>query len=368
MLRYIPIVRWVGPLVTVGGFLALAFLVLTGRVDLTSLDQYRGGGGARIPAASPVKLEQLGERSDRSIRIASFHVTRFDEAKSADPESMSWLASIAMQFDLIAIQGVVAPPPESAAGERPAGPVQQLVELINRSGGRYRAVVSEPIGRGDEARAYAFLWDDQRIRLDADSAYVVRDDNDRMLREPMVATFQARTAASDGRRPFAFTLVNAHTDPDSVRELASPANELNVLDDVFHRVREFEYRRAETTDVILLGDLNAPAGRLGELGRIPSFVNVVSRAIANRPTTEIAAGTDPRNPDTRHPEADTRGPRPQGHILFDGRMTREATGRGGVVDLAADLEIDPEIAARLSDRSPVWAEFSAYAVDEPPPR
>lgn len=336
MLRYIPIVRWIGPLVTVGGFLAVAFLVLTGRIDLTSLDRYRGSGGASVPAVRQVKVEQLGERSDRSIRIASFHVTRFDEAKSADPETMSWLASIAMQFDLVAIQGVVAPPPESTAGERPAGPVQRLVELINRSGGRYRAVVSEPIGRGDEALAYAFLWDDQRIRWDADSAYVVRDDNDRMLREPMVATFQARTAASDGRRPFAFTLVNVHTDPESVRDLASPANELNVLDDVFHRVREYEYRRAQTTDVILLGELNSPAGRLGELGQIPSLVDIGSLANAN--------------------------------VLFDERMTREATGRGGVVDLAAELDIDPEVAARLSNQSPVWAEFSAYAVDEPSPR
>ena len=207
------------------------------------------------------------------------------------------------------------------------------------------------------------MWDDQRIRWDADSAYVVRDDNDRMLREPMVATFQARTAASDGRRPFAFTLINAHTDPDSVRDLASPANELNVLDDVFHRVREYEYRRAATTDVILLGDLNAPAGRLGELGRIPSIVDVVSLAIANRTPTTAATSAASQTADS-----DARRLGPRSHILFDERMTREATGRGGVVDLVADLGIDPETAARLSDQGPVWAEFSAYAVDEPSPR
>ncbi len=330
ILRHIPIVRWIGPAVTLAGILAAAYSVLTGRIDLTALDQYRG---VQPPAAvQPVNLESLGDKSDQTIRLATFNIQVFGDSKSSDAEVMPQLAKIVLQFDVVAIQEIRA---------QTSLPVERLVELVNRSGGRYRAVTSEPIGRTRTKEAYAFIWDEARVQWEPDSAYVVRDDNDRMHREPMVATFQARTASSDGRRPFRFTLINVHTDPDEVRDLASSENELNVLDDVFHRVREYEYRRTGQTDVILLGDLNAPADGLGELSEIPNLASIL--------------GDVPTN---------TRGTKTYDHILIDQEMTREFTGRAGVVDFVRDLKVGPELALRISDHLPVWGEFSAYQVDE----
>lgn len=329
ILRYIPFVRWIGPATTLAGFLATAYLVLAGRIDLTSLDQYRGVRPP--PLIQPVKLETLTAKSDETIRIASFHIQDFGEKKSSDPEVMPLLASIVLQFDVVAIQGVRAATSQ---------PVERLVELINRSGGRYRAVTSEPIGRTRSKEAYTFVWDEERIRWEPDSAYVVRDDNDRMHREPMVASFEARTTPSDGRRPFRFTLINVHTDLEGIHDLASPKNELSVLDDVFHRVREYEFQRSGMTDVIMLGTLHAPADGLGELGQVPNLISILGDA-----STII------------------RGTRTVDHILIDRQMTREFSGRSGVIDTSRDLGIGTDLALRLSDHFPVWGEFAAYDVD-----
>ena len=334
---YIPLVRWVGPGVTLAGILAAGYFVLTGRIDLSALDQYRGTPTQEVVA--PVKLQSLGEKTPETIRVASFNIQVFGRKKAGDLEVMQNLARIVTQFDVVAVQ-------EVRDANRSALPVEQLVDLIDRSGSRYRATISAPIGRTSQKESYAFVWDETRIRLVPDSAYVVRDDDDRMHREPMVATFQARTAPADGRLPFRFTLINVHTDPDEVpphTDAESPENELNVLDDVFNRVRDYEYALNRETDFILLGDLNVDGGNLGELGQIANVVSVAGNVVTN-----------------------TAGTKTYDHIVLDKTMTQEFTGRSGVVDFVGDLGLSPEDAERVSDHLPVWAEFSAYEAPSDP--
>lgn len=330
LLGRLPLIRWVGPALTLAGFLGVAYTVVSGRVDLTKLDRYRGVQPP--PSIRRTQLESIGGKSDQTVRIATFHIQVFGERKSSDPEVMPLLAQILLQFDVVAVQGIRA---------RNSLPVERLVELVNRSGSRYRAITSEPIGRDQPGESYAFVWDDERILWEADSAYIVRDDNDRMQRQPLVATFEARTAASDGRRPFRFTLINVRADPESRVSPDAPEHELNVLDDVFHRVREYEHARSGQTDVILLGALYEPADRLGDLGKVPFLTGVLT----GTPTT-------------------TRGTKVVDHILFDRRLTREFTGQAGVLDFVRDLGVSPEMALRVSDQLPLWAEFAAYQVDD----
>jgi deoxyribonuclease-1-like protein len=243
---------------------------------------------------------------------------------------MSQLARIVANFDLVAIQEVQSPQ---------AMPVPRLVDLINRSGGRYDATVSEPIGHTTYREQYAFVWDTTRIRMLPESAYVVRDNpypDNRMHRPPMVASFETRTAAVMGRPPFRFTIINVHTDPSQVSPKGD-SNEMDVLDDVFLRVRDYEFQVRQVMNVLLVGDLNVSTANLGQLGQIPGILSVV--------------GNTPTN---------TAGNKTYDHILLDQTITTEYTGVFGVIDYERDYGLSSEEAKRVSDHRPVWAEFSAY--------
>jgi endonuclease/exonuclease/phosphatase (EEP) superfamily protein YafD len=157
-----------------------------------------------------------------------------------------------------------------------------------------------------------------------------------MHREPMVASFEAVVGAGDGRRPFRFTLINVHSSPSEVATSALE-NELNVLDDVYLRVRQYDYQSTGEEDFIMLGDLNVDTSGLGELGQIPKI--------------ESIAGNTPTN---------TRRSKTYDHILIDRTLTREYTGRFGVIDFQRDYGLNAEQALMVSDHQPLWAEFSAY--------
>jgi endonuclease/exonuclease/phosphatase family metal-dependent hydrolase len=230
------------------------------------------------------------------------------------------------QFDVVAIQEV-----QSAE----MTPIRVLIDILRASGGRYNATVSERLGRDTYKESYAFVWDESRIRL-TQEAYVVQDPSERMPREPMVASFEARSGTPDGRRPFRFTLINVHTSPSLVAENAIE-NEMDVLDDVFIRVREYDYQTSGEEDCILLGDLNVDANHLRELGEIPGIQTIAPNLKTN-----------------------TRGTKTYDHILIDRNMTREFTGRYGVIDLQQHFGISEEQALMISDHQPLWAEFSAY--------
>lgn len=331
--------RFVGPSATLIAILVVGYLAVAGKLDFSSLDgpldavQNLASNDPANPATTPlqpVSLDRSAPRSQERIRIATFNIQRFGEKKAADAEVMSHLAKIVASFDLVAIQEVQSPQ---------AMPIAKLIELINRSGGRYDASVSEPIGHTTYREQYAFVWDTTRIRMIPDSAYMVRDNpypNNRLHRPPMVGSFETRIQPVADRRPFRFTVINVHTDPDEVNA-SSQLNEMNVLDDVFIRVREYEYQVRQITNVLLVGDLNVSTANLGELGAIPGMISVV--------------GTTPTN---------TAGTKTYDHILMDRQMTTEYTGIFGVIDYQQDYGLTSAQANRVSDHRPVWAEFSAY--------
>jgi endonuclease/exonuclease/phosphatase family metal-dependent hydrolase len=306
-------------------------MLVTGRIELSALDLLRGISASEEVAPGtklrPVNLSTLGQKSNETIRIATFNIQIFGKNKSSDANVMSVLARIVSQFDVVAIQ-------EVRGGD--ATPIRALIELIRASGGQFAATVSEPIGRTSQAESYAFVWDESRIQLVQQSAYVVQDPADRMHREPMVASFESRVGVADGRKPFRFTLINAHTSPSEVAASAIE-NEMNVLDDVFVRVRQYDYESTGEEDCIMLGDLNVDTDGLRELGRIPGV--------------ETIAGDVKTN---------TRRSKTYDHILIDRRMTREYTGRFGVLDLQSDLGLTEQQAILVSDHQPLWAEFSAH--------
>ena len=263
-----PIGRFLGPALTGSGIMAALVMVLTGKIDLSQLDLLRqeneASGAATQATIQPVNLQSLGQKSPETVRVVTFNIQVFGKKKASDSEVMPILAQIVSQFDVVAIQ-------EVRGGD--AEPIQSLVDLLRASGAYYSATISEPIGRTNQTESYAFVWDATRIRFVEGSAYLVQDQADRMHREPMVASFESRIGLADGRRPFRFTLINAHTSPSEV-EASAIANEMNVLDDVFVRVRQYDYQTTGEEDCIMLGDLNVDTQGLRELGHIPNVVSI----------------------------------------------------------------------------------------------
>ena len=329
---HIPLTRYIGPLVSVAGFVFVLGMVVTGKVDLSAIHIGSGtnaASAASVPSSiQPVSLPDPAGKSTETISLATFSIQDFDSAKAKDAGILSVLATVIARVDIVAIQGV----------SRDSSGIQVLMEKLEASGGQFRSQVSPPVGREGDMQCFAFIWDKARIQLTPGSVFVVQDPADRMHFEPMVASFETRFGAVGGRSPFRFTLINALANASGVRGGAA-TNEMNVLDDVFQSVRQYDYQKTGEEDCILLGNLGVDTAGLGELGKVPNLVSIGGDCLT-----------------------DTMQTRTLDHILIDQTTTREYTGRFGLVDLQRQFGITQEQALMVSDHLMLWAEFSVYEV------
>jgi endonuclease/exonuclease/phosphatase family metal-dependent hydrolase len=276
----------------------------------------------RAAATTDVAQSLPPVRAGDLIRIASYNIQVFGESKLNDPKVTAILAQIIRKFDVVAIQEVRA---------KDISFLQRFVGQVNAAGVPYDFVIGPRLGRSDSKEQYAYIYDTTRIELDRVSVYTVKDPDDLLHREPLVAGFRARGPPPN--EAFTFTLVDIHTDPDEVDR------ELDVLDDVYRAVRNDG--RGED-DVILLGDLNTSESRLGQLGAVP----YISYVISGIPTN-------------------THGNKTYDNILFDRRASTEFLGRGGVLDVMREFNLTLDEALKVSDHLPIWAEFSVYEGGRP---
>ena len=329
---HIPLTRYIGPLVSVAGFVFVLGMVVTGKVDLSAIHIGSGtsaASAANVPSSiQPVSLPAPTGKSTETMSLATFSIQDFGTAKAQDAGILSVLASVISRVDIVAIQGISSDP----------GGIKLLMEKLEASGGQFGSQVSPPVGRDGDMQCFAFIWDKARIQLTPGSVFVVQDPTDRMHFEPMVGSFETRFGAVGGRSPFRFTLINAHANPSDVRA-GSSTNEMNVLDDVFQSVRQFGYPKTGEEDCILLGNLGVTTAGLDELGKVPNLVSIGGDCLT-----------------------DTMQTRTLDHILFDQTTTREYTGRFGLVDLQRQFGITQEQALMVSDHLMLWAEFSVYEV------
>ncbi len=264
------------------------------------------------------RTQGLPVRTPQTILIASFNIQTFGKKKLEDQWVIERIVAVIRQFDIVAIQEVRAEDQTT---------IPRLVQLINAQGARYDYLLGPRLGRSVSKEQYAFIYDTASVVSSPDAIYTIEDNVDLLHREPLVARFVTRVPPNV--RPFSFSLVNMHTDPDEVK------TELPVMHTVLKGIREFEYLSAREDDVILMGDLNASPKQFGTLGQIPGIYWTVD----NEPTNTIRKST-------------------WDNIIFDRGLTNEYTGRSGVLDLCDMFGIKTEEALRISDHLPIWAEFS----------
>ena len=309
---------------TVGGWFLFEKYEIKGldQVKLVRRDKQTPASPSTPQPVNSVPTEAPALARGESIRIATFNIQVFGESKLRKPHVMEYLANIARRFDVVAIQEIRA---------KSADIIPTYVDLINRSGRHYDYVIGERLGRSNSKEQYAFIFDLQTIEVDRNELYTVHDPDDALHREPFVAWFRVR--GPPPQEAFTFILVNIHTDPDETRQ------ELDVLDDVYHVVRDDG--RGED-DVIILGDLNVDHRHLGQLGRVPDISWVISGEATN-----------------------TRKNKSYDNIILHRRATAEFLGRAGIFDFMREFNLTMQQALEISDHMPVWAEFSVYEGGQP---
>jgi len=259
-----------------------------------------------------------------TVRIASFNIQIFGRAKEQNVAAMQTLASIIQNFDVVAIQEIRI---------KDDFLLQRFLStyLNPASGKSYDYVLGPRLGRSSSKEQYAFIYDTNRVEVDRNHTYTVRDPDDLLHREPFVAMFRVRGPPPD--EAFTFVLVNVHTDPDEVK---------TELDDLAKVCRAVRVTALGEDDVILLGDFNVDGQHMGELGKIPGLHPLIKEVFTNTRQTAL-----------------------YDNVLIHRPSTSEFVGRAGVYDFLRLHNLTLSEALQVSDHMPVWAEFSIYESAQP---
>lgn len=277
-------------------------------------------GQPAIPSASAPPTPMNG---GPAIRIASFNIQVFGEAKAKKPYVMSTLASIIQNFHIVAIQEIRT--------QNDYFIDEFLRTYVNQNGRTYNKVIGPRLGRTVSKEQYAFIYDTAAVEVNPHSIFTVNDPDDLLHREPLVAMFRVR--GPPPQQAFTFVLVDIHTDPDETK------SELNALGQVYQAVRR---ACGGEDDIIVLGDLNVDDRHLGDLGRIDGIMPVIRSTYTN-----------------------TRQNQQYDNIIFHQPSTTEFTGRCGVFNFQQQFHLTLEQALQVSDHFPIWAEFNAYESTTP---
>jgi len=264
--------------------------------------------GQPLPAGGPV-----GKPWD-AVLIASFNIQVFGESKMAKAHVVEVLARVVRNFDIVAIQEVRAKSDDI---------IPSFVRAVNADGSRYHYVIGPRLGRTVSKEQYTFIYDTNRIEVDATSIGTVPNPGDRLHRPPLHVRF--RTRINPPQMAFTFWLVDIHTDPDEVPQ------EIDALADVFSSMLTL---RPDEDDVIVLGDLNAGPPQFGRFKKMPNAGWAISNATTNTHRTKT-----------------------YDNLIFDTTTTREYLGRSGVLDLQSTYGLTLDQALQVSDHNPVWAAF-----------
>ena len=230
------------------------------------------GGSTADSSAGPVQP---------TIRIATFHLGRFDEAKLANPRVSDVLVHLFPRFELMAVQGVRG---------KNQGVLIRLVEQINAASGRTYDFATCPTQQRDALEHYsAFVFDRQRIDVDRTTVHFVEDRLGRFRIKPLVGLFRVR--GPDPAEAFTFTLDQRGDRPRPGGGRIGPAGR-----SVSRRPRQSPQRRRPVEDdIILLGDLESDDQHLGQLGKLLGVTRAPLRHAHHNPR-HPSAGQHPAGP------------------------------------------------------------------------
>lgn len=257
---------------------------------------------------------------DPSIRIASFKLTGY-ETTLHNLDRLPLLVEICRRYDAIALQGIDG---------RDEDWLRMMTETLNASSPHADYdFISDRDGMNrlvDSKTQSAILFNRKTLELDHLNWYTVNDPDDLLQREPLVGWFRTRVPDTDAA--FTFTLVNVELTP------VRTERELSYVGELFRAIRNDG--RGED-DVIIAGDFHAGDRGLESIQQR----NGLTWVLSNTPTDILNTAQ-------------------YDNLIFSEIASTEFTGRGGVFDFMRKFNLRLNDAAAVSERMPVWAEFSVF--------
>lgn len=239
-----------------------------------------------------------------TIRIASF---KLDSTSTGGNVRLT--ADICQQYDVVAIQ--------NSSGLS----ISKLVNDLNRRGYDFRFV--DKVGTNQR---FATIFNQQTVVLEEQHWYTVNDPEDLFLFEPLVAWFRVRNAQPD--EAFTFSLANVQLND------RKPDQEMSYLGQLFRAIR-LDGRGED--DIILAGDFFSSDKQLKKLEKESGLTATIVGLATN-----------------------TRKDMQFDNILLEDRATVEFSGESGVFDFMKRFNMTLVEALAISNRMPVWAEFSIF--------
>ena len=259
---------------------------------------------ARVPDSGPA-LRTPNSINPGTIRIASFKL----DSRSDTGGNIRRTTDICQEFDVVALQN------SSQLS------ISKLVNDLNRRGYDFRFV-----DRSGNDQRFATIFNQQTVVLEDQHWYTVNDPEDLFLFEPLVAWFRARDAHP--QEAFTFSLANVQLND------RKPDAELSHLGELFRAIR-LDGRGED--DIILAGDFFSNDKQLKKL----KTQSGLSAAIVGLATN-------------------TRNDMQLDNILIEKQATVEFSGESGVFDFMKRFNMTLNEALSISNRMPVWAEFSNF--------
>ena len=254
------------------------------------------------------------------LKLASWNVQDLGRTKSDD--EIALMAQILRDYDVIALQEVVAGDPAGAQA------VARLAEALDRTGNDYDYRVSDPTrsSSGAVSERYAFVWRAASVAL-VGRPKLIRAYAKTVEREPYLAEF-----AWGGRH---FRVATFHGRPHD----AQPEREVSLMRDLPDDFDDLPLFLAGDFNLVSRHTVFGPWRRRG-----------YGLALENQPTT-LRTRAGPAGPrDIFSREAD--------NILVPAHRVSHL--EGGLLDVPAYLRNDLAAARRLSDHVPVYVVFGEF--------
>jgi len=258
--------------------------------------------------------EVTGFKDTVSIKIVSWNIQHLGRTKTS--EDIYEIARILRDFDIVAIQEVVAKDPAGAQA------VAKIADELNRMGFQWDYQVSDPTKSPSVyiSERYAFLWKPSRVQM-LQRAQLDSELEDLCFREPFVAKFKQK-----GRDDF-FYVMNYH----SRKHNDKPEEEI---------IHFIDYpSRLQTDKIIIAGDFN-----LNETHDVwrPFYRMGFRSALKNQKTTL-----------KRNCKDEIYVNHPIDNFYFDSGIKILSSGKIDFVKSCENLDR----ARKISDHLPVFMEF-----------
>lgn len=245
-------------------------------------------------------------------KLLSWNLENFGKSKS--DQELTFIANTVRNYDIIAIQEVVA-------GYGGAQAVAKLADELNRKGAKWDYTISNPTtGNGYKSERYAFIWKTSKIKK-IGKAWLEIKYHLEIEREPYFCTFQYENKQ--------FTVVTYH----AITKKMQPETEIK-----YFKLLPDEY---PALNLIFTGDFNCPQSHtvfnpLKKMGYQPILVNQKTSLKQKCKNQECLAS-----------EFD--------NIFYKTSKTKNISS--GIIPFYKSFGSLKE-ARKISDHIPIWIEFS----------